>query len=90
MGSPTCFFLMLLAAPSLLPLPHRYGGFSLGGRDSDLPSQHEVGRMVEELRALLNPQLGGALDRVLNNLTEWALGLDAQNSIKVGTMGSMW
>jgi ATP-binding cassette subfamily A (ABC1) protein 7 len=46
--------------------------------------------MVEELRALLNPQLGGALDRVLNNLTEWALGLDAQNSIKVGTMGSMW
>ncbi|XP_073910595.1 phospholipid-transporting ATPase ABCA7 isoform X3 [Castor canadensis] len=68
----------------------RYGGFSLGGRDSDLPSQHEVGRMVEELRALLNPQPGGALDRVLNNLTEWALGLDAQNSIKIWFNNKGW
>lgn len=71
------------AAPP--PLPHRYGGFSLGGRDPGLPSGLEVGRSVEELRALLNPQLGGALDHILNNLTAWALGLDIQDGFKVGT-----
>uniref|UniRef100_A0A8C4MUM7 ATP binding cassette subfamily A member 7 n=1 Tax=Equus asinus asinus TaxID=83772 RepID=A0A8C4MUM7_EQUAS len=62
----------------------RYGGFSLGGRDPSLPSGHEVGRSVEELRALLSPQPGGALDRLLNNLTVWARGLDAQDSLKMG------
>lgn len=40
---------------------------------------------MEELRALLGPQLGGALDRILNNLTAWALGLDIQDGLKVGT-----
>ncbi|XP_032989948.1 phospholipid-transporting ATPase ABCA7 isoform X5 [Rhinolophus ferrumequinum] len=60
----------------------RYGGFSLGGRDTGLPSGHEVGRSLEELRVLLSPQSGGAFDRVLNNLTKWAHGLDAQDSLK--------
>lgn len=62
-----------------------YGGFSLGGRDTGLPSGHEVGRSLEELRVLLSPQSGGALDRVFNNLTKWAHGLDAQDSLKVET-----
>lgn len=75
-------------APSLYlsspkPLP-RYGGFSLGGRDPDLPSGREVVRTVAEIRALLSPQPGNALDRILNNLTQWALGLDTRNSLKVG------
>lgn len=39
---------------------------------------------VAEMRALLTPEPGSALDRILNNLTQWALGLDAQNSLKVG------
>lgn len=65
------------------PFP-RYGGFSLGGRDPDLPSGHEVVRAVAEMRALLNPQPGNVLDRILNNLTQWALGLDTRNSLKVG------
>lgn len=69
--------------PLPAPTPHRYGGFSLGGRDTGLPSGHEVGRSLEELRVLLSPQSGGALDRVLNNLTKWAHGLDAQDSLKV-------
>uniref|UniRef100_H0XFP8 ATP binding cassette subfamily A member 7 n=1 Tax=Otolemur garnettii TaxID=30611 RepID=H0XFP8_OTOGA len=61
----------------------RYGGFSLGGWDPGLPSGHKVGHSVEELRVLLRPQPGGALDHVLNNLTAWAYSLDAQNSLKV-------
>lgn len=63
----------------------RYGGFSLGGRDPGLPSELEVSRSVEELRALLSPQPGGAFDRILNSLTEWALGQDTQDSLKVGS-----
>ncbi|KAI4541292.1 hypothetical protein MG293_008434 [Ovis ammon polii] len=61
----------------------RYGGFSLGGRDPGLPSGLEVGRSVEELRALLNPTPGKALDHLLNNLTAWAVGLDTQDGLKV-------
>lgn len=71
------------------PFP-RYGGFSLGGRDPDLPSGREVVRTVAEMRALLSPQPGNALDRILNNLTQWALGLDAHNSLKVGAGASRW
>ncbi|XP_070128404.1 phospholipid-transporting ATPase ABCA7 isoform X1 [Equus caballus] len=68
----------------------RYGGFSLGGRDPSLPSGREVGRSVEELRALLSPQPGGALDRLLNNLTVWARGLDAQDSLKIWFNNKGW
>ncbi|XP_036745864.2 phospholipid-transporting ATPase ABCA7 isoform X5 [Manis pentadactyla] len=68
----------------------RYGGFSLGGRDSPLPSGSEVGRSVEQLRALLSPQPGGALDRLLNNLTAWAHGLDAQDSLKIWFNNKGW
>lgn len=46
---------------------------------------------MAEMRALLSPESGNALDRVLDNLTQWALGLDAQNSLKVGlAVGSGW
>lgn len=68
----------------------RYGGFSLGGRDPDLPSGYEVVRTVSEMRALLSPQPGKALDRILNNLTQWALGLDAQNSLKIWFNNKGW
>ncbi|CAH6779324.1 phospholipid-transporting ATPase ABCA7 [Phodopus roborovskii] len=68
----------------------RYGGFSLGGRDPDLPSGREVVRTVSEMRALLSPQPGKALDRILNNLTQWALGLDAQNSLKIWFNNKGW
>ncbi|XP_062038302.1 phospholipid-transporting ATPase ABCA7, partial [Lepus europaeus] len=68
----------------------RYGGFSLGGRDSSLPSGREVGRTVQELRALLSPAPGGALDHVLNNLTAWAGGLDAWDSIKIWFNNKGW
>ncbi|XP_021059994.1 ATP-binding cassette sub-family A member 7 isoform X1 [Mus pahari] len=68
----------------------RYGGFSLGGRDPDLPSGHEVVRTMAEIRALLSPQPGNALDRILNNLTQWALGLDAQNSLKIWFNNKGW
>ncbi|XP_036026831.1 LOW QUALITY PROTEIN: phospholipid-transporting ATPase ABCA7 [Onychomys torridus] len=68
----------------------RYGGFSLGGRDPDLPSGHEVVRTVAEMRALLSPQPGNALDRILNNLTQWALGLDAHNSLKIWFNNKGW
>ncbi|EHB16945.1 ATP-binding cassette sub-family A member 7 [Heterocephalus glaber] len=68
----------------------RYGGFSLGGRDPRLPSGPELGHLVEELRALLSPKHGGALDRILNNLTVWALGLDTQNSLKIWFNNKGW
>ncbi|XP_076977505.1 phospholipid-transporting ATPase ABCA7 [Tamandua tetradactyla] len=68
----------------------RYGGFSLGARDPGLPSGQEVSHSVEELRALLSPLPGGALDRVLNNLTAWALGLDIQHSLKVWFNNKGW
>nr|XP_031293899.1 phospholipid-transporting ATPase ABCA7 isoform X6 [Camelus dromedarius] len=68
----------------------RYGGFSLGGRDPGLPSGLEVGRSVEELRALLSPQPGGALDRILNNLTAWALSLDTPDSLKIWFNNKGW
>lgn len=44
---------------------------------------------MEELRALLNPTPGEALDHLLNNLTAWAVGLDTQDGLKVVT-GSGW
>ncbi|XP_064136134.1 phospholipid-transporting ATPase ABCA7 isoform X8 [Loxodonta africana] len=67
----------------------RYGGFSLGGRDPGLPPEQDVGRLVEKLRALLNPPPGRALDRVLN-LTACALGLGAQDSLKVWFNNKGW
>ncbi|MBV99631.1 ATP-binding cassette sub-family A member 7, partial [Eschrichtius robustus] len=51
---------------------------------------NEVGRSVEELRALLSPQLGGALDRILNNFTAGALGLDTQNGLKIWFNNKGW
>lgn len=68
----------------LTPPPHRYGGFSLGGRDPGLPSGQEVSRLVDELRVLLSPPPGGALNRILSTLTAWAHGLDTEHSLKVG------
>uniref|UniRef100_A0A8C2XZS0 ATP binding cassette subfamily A member 7 n=1 Tax=Capra hircus TaxID=9925 RepID=A0A8C2XZS0_CAPHI len=68
----------------------RYGGFSLGGRDPGLPSGLEVGRSVEELRALLNPTPGKALDHLLNNLTAWAVDLDTQDGLKIWFNNKGW
>lgn len=85
-GSPTPF-LLAPSGPSLPPMSHRYGGFSLGAPDVGLPSGDEVARSLEELRALLSPQPGEATDRILNNLVAWAHGPDAQDSLKVGTGG---
>uniref|UniRef100_A0A8C0YTU6 ABC transporter domain-containing protein n=1 Tax=Canis lupus familiaris TaxID=9615 RepID=A0A8C0YTU6_CANLF len=68
----------------------RYGGFSLGGRDPGLPSGQEVSRSVEELQALLSPPPGGALDRILNNLTAWARSLDAEDSLKIWFNNKGW
>ncbi|XP_040096160.1 phospholipid-transporting ATPase ABCA7 isoform X2 [Oryx dammah] len=68
----------------------RYGGFSLGGRDPGLPSGLEVGHSVEELRALLNPAPGEALDHLLNNLTAWAVGLDTQDGLKIWFNNKGW
>ncbi|XP_010842945.1 PREDICTED: ATP-binding cassette sub-family A member 7 [Bison bison bison] len=59
----------------------RYGGFSLEGRDPGLPSGLEVGRSLEELRALLNPAPGEALDHLLNNLTMVAFVNRANNAL---------
>ncbi|XP_043768571.1 phospholipid-transporting ATPase ABCA7 isoform X9 [Cervus elaphus] len=68
----------------------RYGGFSLGGRDPGLPSGLEVGHSVEELRALLNPTPGEALEHLLNNLTAWAVGLDTQDGLKIWFNNKGW
>nr|KAF6400151.1 ATP binding cassette subfamily A member 7 [Rousettus aegyptiacus] len=69
----------------------RYGGFSLGSRDESLPSGDEVGLLLKELRALLSPQPGGALDRLLHNLTVWAHSLDTQdNSLKIWFNNKGW
>ncbi|XP_055285240.1 phospholipid-transporting ATPase ABCA7 isoform X3 [Moschus berezovskii] len=68
----------------------RYGGFSLGGQDPGLPSGLEVGRSLEELRALLNPAPGEALDNLLNNLTAWAVGLDTQDGLKIWFNNKGW
>ncbi|XP_045022765.1 phospholipid-transporting ATPase ABCA7 isoform X6 [Bubalus bubalis] len=68
----------------------RYGGFSLAGRDPGLPSGLEVGRSLEELRALLNPAPGEALDHLLNNLTAWAVGLDTQDGLKIWFNNKGW
>lgn len=53
-----------------------------------LPSRHAVGLSLEKLHVLLSPQPGGTLDSVLNNFTEGAHALDAQDSLKVETGGS--
>ncbi|KAH0514125.1 ATP-binding cassette sub-family A member 7 [Microtus ochrogaster] len=68
----------------------RYGGFSLAGRDPDLPSGRDVAYTVAEMRALLTPEPGSVLDRILNNLTQWALGLDAQSSLKIWFNNKGW
>lgn len=43
-----------------------------------------MSRSVEQLRVLLDPAPGGALDRILNSLAAWAHSLDAEDSLKVG------
>ncbi|KAM8765599.1 phospholipid-transporting ATPase ABCA7 [Rhynchonycteris naso] len=68
----------------------RYGGFSLGGQDVGLPSGHEVGHSLKLLRALLSPQPGGFLDHILNNVTAWAHGLDAKDSLKIWFNNKGW
>ncbi|XP_045656151.1 phospholipid-transporting ATPase ABCA7 isoform X2 [Ursus americanus] len=68
----------------------RYGGFSLGGRDPGLPSGQEVSRLVDELRVLLSPPPGGALDRILSTLTAWAHGLDTEHSLKIWFNNKGW
>ncbi|XP_012585142.1 PREDICTED: ATP-binding cassette sub-family A member 7 isoform X2 [Condylura cristata] len=68
----------------------RYGGFSLGGQDRSWPSGQEVGHSVEELRVLLSPHPGDALDRILSNLTAWACSLDAQDSLKIWFNNKGW
>uniref|UniRef100_A0A8C7A8Y8 ABC transporter domain-containing protein n=1 Tax=Neovison vison TaxID=452646 RepID=A0A8C7A8Y8_NEOVI len=68
----------------------RYGGFSLGGRDPGLPSGQEVSRSVEQLRVLLDPAPGGALDRILNSLAAWAHSLDAEDSLKIWFNNKGW
>uniref|UniRef100_A0A452QWJ1 ATP binding cassette subfamily A member 7 n=1 Tax=Ursus americanus TaxID=9643 RepID=A0A452QWJ1_URSAM len=68
----------------------RYGGFSLGGRDPGLPSGQEVSRLVDELRVLLSPPPGGALDRILSTLTVWAHGLDTEHSLKIWFNNKGW
>ncbi|XP_044943937.1 phospholipid-transporting ATPase ABCA7 isoform X11 [Mustela putorius furo] len=68
----------------------RYGGFSLGGRDPGLPSGQEVSRSVEQLRVLLDPAPGGALDRILNSLAVWAHSLDAEDSLKIWFNNKGW
>lgn len=45
---------------------------------------------MRELRALLSPAPGGALDRVLSSLTAWAGGLDAWDSIKIWFNNKGW
>ncbi|XP_034513255.1 phospholipid-transporting ATPase ABCA7 [Ailuropoda melanoleuca] len=68
----------------------RYGGFSLGGREPGLPSGQEVSRLVNELQVLLSPPPGGALDRILRNLTAWAHSLDTEDSLKIWFNNKGW
>ncbi|XP_022381242.1 ATP-binding cassette sub-family A member 7 isoform X2 [Enhydra lutris kenyoni] len=68
----------------------RYGGFSLGGRDPGLPSGQEVSRSVEQLRVLLDPPPGGALNRILDSLAAWARSLDREDSLKIWFNNKGW
>ncbi|XP_060037438.1 phospholipid-transporting ATPase ABCA7 isoform X2 [Erinaceus europaeus] len=68
----------------------RYGGFSLGSRDPDIPSGEELAIRLQELGTALHPPAGSPLDHVLGNLTAWARGLDAQESIKIWFNNKGW
>ncbi|XP_025920538.1 ATP-binding cassette sub-family A member 7 [Apteryx rowi] len=70
---------------------HRYGGFSLGARSSQvLPSAEEVDRAVLELRALFNVTPGSPADRLLGNLNRFLEGLDTRKNIKVWFNNKGW
>ncbi|XP_064353466.1 phospholipid-transporting ATPase ABCA7 isoform X1 [Dromaius novaehollandiae] len=70
---------------------HRYGGFSLGARSSQvLPSVEEVDGAVLELRALFNVTPGSPTDRLLGNLSRFIEGLDARRNIKVWFNNKGW
>ncbi|XP_025894553.1 ATP-binding cassette sub-family A member 7 [Nothoprocta perdicaria] len=70
---------------------HRYGGFSLGARSSQLlPSAEEVDAAVQELRALFNVTPGSPADRLLSNLSRFMEGLETRRNIKVWFNNKGW
>ncbi|KAJ7308251.1 hypothetical protein JRQ81_008776 [Phrynocephalus forsythii] len=69
----------------------RYGGFSLGGRKSQvLPSSEEVAAAVMEIRNLLVIPKGSSLDRLLSNLTRLVDRLDTRQNMKVWFNNKGW
>ncbi|CAI5799096.1 phospholipid-transporting ATPase ABCA7 [Podarcis lilfordi] len=69
----------------------RYGGFSLGAHSSEaLPSPLEVAAIAREIRDRLVVAEGGALDRLLNNLSGFVEGLRTRQNVKVWFNNKGW
>uniref|UniRef100_A0A673J9J3 P-type phospholipid transporter n=1 Tax=Sinocyclocheilus rhinocerous TaxID=307959 RepID=A0A673J9J3_9TELE len=68
----------------------RYGGFSLGARNSQaLPSGDEITDAISHIRNRFSLQ-GTAADRFLASLSTFIRGLDTKNNVKVSTLHSDW
>uniref|UniRef100_A0A673JJN5 P-type phospholipid transporter n=1 Tax=Sinocyclocheilus rhinocerous TaxID=307959 RepID=A0A673JJN5_9TELE len=69
----------------------RYGGFSLGARNSQaLPSGDEITDAISHIRNRFSLQAGTAADRFLASLSTFIRGLDTKNNVKVSTLHSDW
>uniref|UniRef100_A0A672MP12 P-type phospholipid transporter n=1 Tax=Sinocyclocheilus grahami TaxID=75366 RepID=A0A672MP12_SINGR len=69
----------------------RYGGFSLGARNSQaLPSGDEITDAISHIRNRFSLQAGTAADRFLASLSTFIRGLDTKNNVKIWFNNKGW
>ncbi|KAF3687446.1 ATP-binding cassette sub-family A member 1 ATP-binding cassette transporter 1 [Channa argus] len=69
----------------------RYGGFSLGGRSSQLLSHRdEIDDAIAQLRRRFHLERGTAADRFFHSLSGFIQGLDTKNNVKIWFNNKGW
>ncbi|XP_071024771.1 phospholipid-transporting ATPase ABCA1-like isoform X2 [Oncorhynchus clarkii lewisi] len=69
----------------------RYGGFSLGARNSQLlPPGDDIDQAISEIRRRFHLERGTAADRFLASLSSFIQGLDTKNNVKIWFNNKGW
>ncbi|XP_018615172.1 ATP-binding cassette sub-family A member 1-like [Scleropages formosus] len=69
----------------------RYGGFSLGARNSQiLPPAEDINDAISRIRNIFSLEQGTAADRFLKSLSGFIQGLDTKNNVKVWFNNKGW
>uniref|UniRef100_A0A8C7GQ83 P-type phospholipid transporter n=1 Tax=Oncorhynchus kisutch TaxID=8019 RepID=A0A8C7GQ83_ONCKI len=69
----------------------RYGGFSLGARNTQLlPPGDDIDQAISEIRRRFHLERGTAADRFLASLSSFIQGLDTKNNVKIWFNNKGW